>query len=240
MKRITISKEGMDPVDILLDEKGNVESVESSDATLNSNNEEYTPEPNKTFESAPIDYSKMSAVDRVFAEMSRESVDPSRSSEAYGASIWKTRTWTKFEDMYNDKRFEKVTEKVKAWYAKNNLKPATKQDIINAVKKAEESIVNNPKFKPTNRFTWKWLKKDDVSFWVVVGGKVSFKAAFIPILNLITALISHVKHSDRDETMCYVYPLGVKENGDIVTGIAIYNAVIPSSEKYNGKNTDKD
>lgn len=236
MKRITISKEGMDPVDILLDEKGNVESVESSGAILNSNNEEYTPEPNKTFESTPIDYSKMSAVDRVFAEMSRESVDPSRSSEAYGASIWKTRTWTKFEDMYNDKRFEKVTEKVKAWYAKNNLKPATKQDIINAVKKAKEST----KFKPTNKFTWKWLKKDGVSFWVLVGGKVSFKAAIIPILNILTSLISQAKHIDRDETMCYVYPLGVKENGDIVTGIAIYNAAIPSSEKYNGKNIDKD
>ena len=229
MKRITISKEGMDPIDILLDEKGN-------GVTLNSNDEEYTPEPNKTFESAPIDYSKMSAVDRIFAEMSRESVDPSRSSEAYGASIWKTRTWTKFEDMYNDKRFEKVTEKVKAWYAKNNLKPATKQDIINAVKKAKEST----KSKLTNRFTWKWLKKDGVSFWVLVGGKVSFKAAIIPILNILTSLISKAKHIDRDETMCYVYPLGVKENGDIVTGIAIYNAAIPSSEKYNGKNTDKD
>ena len=236
MKRITISKEGMDPVDILLDGKGNVKSVESAGTTLNSNNEEYTPEPNKTFESAPIDYSKMSPVDRVFAEMSRESVDPSRSSEAYGASIWKTRTWTKFEDMYNDKRFEKVTEKVKAWYAKNNLKPATKQDIINAVKKAEEST----KFKPTNKFTWKWLKKDGVSFWVLVGGKISFKAAIIPILKILTSLISQAKHIDRDETMCYVYPLGVKENGDIVTGIAIYNAAIPSSEKYNGKNTDKD
>ena len=83
MKKITISKEGCSPIDILVDNDGAVKTVESAGNCVYSDEGTVTistEEPTESRES--IDLSSMSTVDRVFAEMTRESFDPSRSEEA--------------------------------------------------------------------------------------------------------------------------------------------------------------
>lgn len=82
MKKITISKEGYSPIDILVDNDGAVKTVESAGNCVYSDEGTVTisTEDTKTVES--VDLSSMSTVDKLFAEMTRESSDPSRSEEA--------------------------------------------------------------------------------------------------------------------------------------------------------------
>ena len=81
MKKITISKEGITPLNILVDDAGNVKSVEAAGQCVYSE-ESY----DVTFEDALIstesDFANLNTVDRVFAEIARESGNPALSTES--------------------------------------------------------------------------------------------------------------------------------------------------------------
>ena len=81
MKKITISKEGISPLDIYVDGKNQIQSVESSGKVMFSK-EAYEISTEEGSISEEADLSKLNAVDRVFAEMARESHNPALSTEA--------------------------------------------------------------------------------------------------------------------------------------------------------------
>ena len=81
MKKITISKEGSAPLDILVDDAGNVKSVESAGQCIYSE-ESYEVSFEDALISTESDFANLNTVDRVFAEIARESGNPALSTES--------------------------------------------------------------------------------------------------------------------------------------------------------------
>lgn len=81
MKKITISKEGITPLNILVDDAGNVKSVEAAGQCVYSE-ESYEVTFEDALVSAESDFANLNTVDRVFAEIARESGNPALSTES--------------------------------------------------------------------------------------------------------------------------------------------------------------
>lgn len=176
MKKITISKEGCSPIDILVDNNGAVKTVESagncvySDEVIAKVEEDPFPAESESRES--VDLNSMSAADKVFAETTRESADPSRSEEAFPRvnsliSLLGTKMYTSLNAICNEPKVKETCDKIKEYCAKKNweLVKETESGQLKTLWTTfigkDTSDYNRPKAKTE---TWKTINGVPVMF----------------------------------------------------------------------------